>query len=160
MIFLEARKIYVRVFVFRKRIYNECLKHPQWNFFVTDQDETAMRWNRKKSNSYTFDFILKIIKEEWTLKQLPQNICFLSKNFVKTNAASFIVLKNFIFTLTFSWNCHLSNVCPSLSKTNWLANFFFKANLLGTSSTNKVLRFFSWNYLFDACCCQIIMEMM
>ena len=88
------------------------------------------RWGEigKKSNSYTFDFILKIIKEEWTLKQLPQNLCILYKNFVKLHVGFLFI--ECIFTLTiFPWNCHMY-VCALMSKTNQFAEFFVKAFFL------------------------------
>ena len=69
-----------------------------------------MRWNRKKSNSYTFDFILKIIKEEWTLKQLPQNLCILCKNFVKRHVG-FFVYKMYFYIDNFSVKLSYVHVC-------------------------------------------------
>ena len=70
------------------------------------------RWGEigKKSNSYTFDFILKIIKEEWTLKQLPQNLCILYKNFVKPHVG-FFVYKMYFYIDNFSVKLSYVRVC-------------------------------------------------
>ena len=70
------------------------------------------RWGEigKKSNSYTFDFILKIIKEEWTLKQLPQNLCILYKNFVKPHVG-FFVHRMYFYIDNFSVKLSYVRVC-------------------------------------------------